>query len=353
MDQAHLYRIMSGDDRTLRAGIMRAAMTAMQPAYAIAVATRNAMFNLGLRRPADLGRPTVSVGNLTTGGVGKTPMVIELARRLTAMGRLPAVLLRGYGEDETRELRDTLGDSAIVTANPDRAAGAQKAMQTNTHVSCFLLDDGFQHRQVKRELDIVLIDATRPFGFDHLLPRGLLREAHGSLRRADAVIVTHADQVPPEALASLDRRIEALSGKPPIAHTAHRWSALRDGNDQEHPTEQLRHKRVVGVCGIGNPQAFRHTLENTAKEVVRFITFDDHHAYQPAEIAAITYEDADVVVTTEKDWVKWKRLIDAGQVKRPVLRPVLNITFLDGADSVEEKLRDALHQSPGMAIPGL
>jgi len=339
MNVTGLIPVLDGSDRSLRAAMLRRALALAEPGYRLGVARRNRAFDTGKRRPVHLGRPTISVGNLTTGGTGKTPFVIDLARRL----ELPGVLLRGYhGGDETQELRDALGECGDVEANPDRAAGAKALLARSPQTSVFLLDDGFQHRQAHRDLDLVLIDATRPFGFGRLLPRGLLREPMANLKRADAVIVTRADRVSEDALHDLDDRIADLAGSPPLAHVAHRWTELR--SDTSNVTlDQLAGLRVVGVCGIGNPEPFERTLQQHAGRVQGMALFADHHHYTRAQLDDIMARGkkdfADVVVTTEKDYVKWKPLLAGTTPALPVLRPVLTLAYLDGEEALDALVR--------------
>ncbi len=202
----------------------------------------------------------------------------------------------------------------------------------------FLLDDGFQHRRVARDLDLVLIDATRPFGFDHVLPRGLLREPPRNLRRADAVIVTRADQITTDALRDLDRRIERYAGRPPIAHTVHAWANA----------DAFTGRTVLAACGIGNPEAFRATLAKHAGSIADFQAFDDHHAYTAEGLRALfdraVAAGADAVVTTEKDYVKWRPLLDASDASPPlpILRPRVSIAFLDGQAALDGRIRETL-----------
>jgi len=355
MNAVQLQSVMDPSNRSAGARVARGALGTLTPAYRLAVAVRNALFDAGRRGIARLPKPVISIGNLTTGGTGKTPMTIHLARHLAAMGRHPAVLLRGYHStggfsDEDALLVDELGTTASVHSSPDRVAGALRATAQNHDTDVFLLDDGFQHRQVARDLDIVLIDATNPFGFDRLLPRGLLREPKSNLRRADAVIVTRADQVAPEALAQLDRRIETLSRRRPVAHTAHRWTGYVDQADKTWPVDLLSSARVGGVCGIGNPAAFSRSLTQHTAQTVATRWLDDHHTYSADELRLMfdtlsKHDPPDAIVTTGKDWVKWRRLIDPAELPVPVYRPVLEIAMLDGANALDELLQKTLSQS--------
>jgi tetraacyldisaccharide 4'-kinase len=301
------------------------------------MAVRNVMFDRGWRSITKLPRPVISIGNLTTGGTGKTPMVIDLARRLHQQGQAPAVLLRGYKSvngqsDEAALLTNALGPGIPVQANPDRVAGAKIVLASNPGVTVFLLDDGFQHRQVHRDLNIVLVDALQPFGFEHLLPRGLLREPIQNLGRADAIIVTRADQAD-----SPDQRIAAMGGNI-IAHTAMIWTGLIDAQDQAFALDHLKTQNVLGVCGIGNPRAFEKSLSQIETITTQCAIFDDHHAYSQADLAQlITQHAPQAIVTTDKDWVKWLQLpID---INLPIYRPIYQLNYLDGEGRINALLK--------------
>ncbi len=352
MNHAHLYDIMSGEERSLSAGAARLGLGVLEPGYRLAIAVRNKQFDLGWRKPTRLLRPVISVGNITTGGTGKTPMVIELARRLLEQGSHPAVLMRGYmadqggaPSDEAQEIANELGSAVPVEANPNRVEGARRVLEKHPETTVFLLDDGFQHRQIHRDMNIVLIDATRPFGFDRLLPRGLLREPPRNMARADAVIVTRCDLISENAMANLDRRIETLTGKPPAAHTASRWSGFR-GADEGLPADHLEDRKAIGVCAIGNPDAFERMLRSAVGEVLQVHAFDDHHAYTTDQVKHLLDDarrrGADAIVVTEKDWVKWSALPSIGQADQenaiPIVRPVLSVGFIDGGETIESLL---------------
>jgi len=342
--------IIRGDERSVIASLARAGLACLEPGYRAAVAVRNRAFDWRLRGAAKLPRPTISVGNLTVGGTGKTPMVIDLAQRLIARGRRPAILMRGYrgeatgGSDEAAVYHAVLGHDVPVIANPDRVTGADAAAQQQPGVDVFLLDDGFQHRRVRRDLDLVLVDATDPFSNGHCLPRGLLREPLSSLRRADAVIITRANLADEERLDVLSRVISRHHGRPPLARAASTWTALLDADGAEHPLARLRDAKVLGVCGLGNPEQFEQQLRRHTEDKTPVVRFPDHHAYSRLELGAVAAEareaDADAVVTTEKDWVKWQGRRDA--ISMPVYRPRLAVQFIDGQAAIETLLEQLL-----------
>lgn len=343
-----LIGILRGERRGPSAAVIRAIARAAEPIYACAVARRNRAYDSG-RKPAHRAHcPVISIGNLTTGGTGKTPMAIFITRALRDMGAHPAIVLRGYksdarGSDEQRELAEALPEVPIVV-NPDRVAAAESIRRDRPRVNAIVLDDGFQHRRIARDLDLVLMDATNPFGYGHLLPRGLMREPPGSLRRADGVIVTRADLVSPEALAELDAKIAGHHGRPPLAHAVHRWQCLVDQDNQ--PVDVVG-APALACCGIGNPDAFFNQAGKYA-ELVDRQAFDDHFHYDAAALERLVdrarRSKAAALLTTGKDWVKIAPLLESNPIDLPVWRAVLGIELLAGADPLRSALRNALGQ---------
>lgn len=330
---------MSGEDASVRGRALRAALSVATPFYAAVNALRSLGFATGIKRSHPLGRPTISIGNLTTGGTGKTPMVGYVVRHLVQQGHRPCILLRGYrGGDEAEEHKQLHGGSVHVEPNPDRVAAAQIALKDDASISCFVLDDGFQHRRAKRDLDLVLIDATNPWGYGSMLPRGLMREPGSALRRADAVIVTRADQVDRAAMKQLDDTIQQITGRPPAAHAEHAWVGLRTGDEQSQPLTTLAGLDVMGVVGIGNPAAFADTLARHAGRVVHCEQLPDHHRYTRKQLLGLIdlaqTANAGALVTTEKDWVKWSLLLEDEKVELPIYRAELAMRFRDGVDEL-------------------
>lgn len=349
-----LHGILSGDHRDPLAAGLRLASNLGVPPYRLATGLRNKLYDTGVLRSQPLGRPTISVGNLTVGGTGKTPMVIEIVRRLQALGQRPAILMRGYephglesreGSDEAAVLRGSLGGDVPVMPNPSRIDGAAQVLADRPEVTCFVLDDGFQHRQVARDFNLVLIDASVPFGFGRSLPRGLLREPVGHLRRADAVVVTRSDRATAEQLAAIDRRVGKITGRPPLASARHHWAALRCGT-QNLPVAYLAEKTVLGCTGLGNPADFEQSLRAAAGRCVGHLVFADHHPFTRTDIAGVLHtaeeRGADAVVITEKDWVKWRRFAGGVKTSLPILRPVVQMMFVDGDAAFGEALREVV-----------
>jgi len=330
-------------------------------AYGVGVGLRNARFDrgVGVQR---LPLPVISVGNITAGGTGKTPMVTWIASQLRLRGHRPLIAMRGYGArpgvmgDEEREYRALL-DAIEVVAHPKRADALRRHLaappaQANPP-DCILLDDGFQHRQIHRDLDLVLVDASRPALGDRLLPSGWLREPARGLARADAVIVTRSSGEDP----TLARAIERLHGRPPIAWTEHAWRALdRFGPaaSDRLPVGWLRGKRVLVACGVGNPRSVIADAEGAGAIVVNSILLRDHAAIDASGLARIVAagRGADALLVTRKDWVKIEAL-RTGEGDRasaegpPFVVPDLRISFLEGEESLFRRIREAIAADPG------
>ncbi len=345
MTQQHLLAILSGQARGPGPALVRGLLAALAPLYAWGAAAKNAFFDAGWLKASDLGRPAVSVGNLTTGGTGKTPMVAWVVHALAKAGHRPCVLLRGYKSqngvsDEAQELHQRVGAVAQVAPHPDRVAEARRQLAAHPEITCFVLDDGFQHRRAKRDLDLVLVDATNPWGYGATLPRGLLREKKAGLRRADAVIVTRSDRVDAEALAQLGVEIQAITGRDPLALARHDWEGLavwRDGAEDVAPLDALQTARVAVVCGIGNPAAFTAQARGCA-QVVMVEPVADHAAWSPALFAGVVERalaaGATALLTTEKDFVKWRPLLAQLHLTLPVYRPLLAMQFPQGGEAL-------------------
>jgi tetraacyldisaccharide 4'-kinase len=321
--------------------MLRGALWAAEPFYTAAVTARNRFYDRGWLRTKRLPRPVISIGHLTTGGTGKTPMVRWLAEMFRNRGMNVAILSRGYKStagslgDEWEMLRGHLneGSSTPVAfcANSDRFAGGLHVLREHPRVDLFILDDGFQHRRLARDFDLVLMSAVAPFGFGHVLPRGLLREPMNGLRRASAVVITHADQVTPDALTAIQERVRQVNTSLPVYRAAHVQSGLRQSDQDSAPISALSGRRVLAFCGIGDPQTFERQLRSAGAEVVGSRFFPDHYAYRDADAVELQGEaasrGAEALVTTEKDWVKFSRLPRTGTIV-PVWRVDVRIQFL-------------------------
>jgi len=324
--------------------------------YWLGMRVRTRLYDTGRSGAHRAPVPVLSVGNLTAGGTGKTPFVAWLAEFLRARGLRPTILSRGYGRDPASGLDDENQMLAllapevpiIVSANRARAV---KERAWDAPGSVAVLDDGFQHRRLARDLDIVLVDALLPFGGGHVLPRGLLREPLSALARAGLIVITRADQVPPEQLQEIRARIAEHAPDAPVALAVHRPLGLQvvsaDAQDasERKSLDELSEGRWAAFCGIGNPDAFRATLEALGAEVGPFVAFADHHRYGADELRALIEtaraEGCRGLVTTEKDAIKVAPLLD-GAPALPVLALQVRIEVTEGADLLEERITNAL-----------
>jgi tetraacyldisaccharide 4'-kinase len=288
-------------------------------------------------------RPVISVGNITVGGSGKTPIVRYFASLLVESGHRPVIAMRGYkarpGEpsDEEAEYAETL-EGIEVVANPDRVAALRASLSDHPEIDCVLLDDGFQHRRLHRDLDLVLVDASRPNLDGRVLPAGFLREPPTSLRRADAVIVTRAKARDSQLAAEIER----LHGRPPLAWSRHRWRGLRryDRSDPSGmiPIDWLTGKRIAALLGVAHPPAVLEQLRECGAEIAVSLPARDHERYTAGKLekARRAASDCEALVVTGKDWVKARQVIDFDRWTVPVLVPDLTIEVFEGADAVRD-----------------
>jgi tetraacyldisaccharide 4'-kinase len=317
--------LVSGRRRGAAAALLRAALAAASVPYGWAVRRRNRRYDRGAARVFRPGVPVVSVGNLTVGGTGKTPMVEWVVRRLRERGLRVAILSRGY-----------------------RAASAARAV-AEFGAEALVLDDGFQHRRLARDLDIVLLDACEPFGFDRLLPRGTLREPVEGLRRAHVVVLSRADMLDAADRESVRRRAAELCPQGAWCEVEHRPAELLGAGGEREPLDAARQARVAAFCGIGNPAGFRHTLAGLGCRIAAWREFPDHHAYAPADVNELDnwarQAQASVVLCTRKDLVK----IRASDLGGAPLRAVgVELRFLRG----EEAMVAALANVSAASVPG-
>lgn len=342
----------------------RAALRPLSLLYASAVGLRALAYDRGWKGIAQAPAPVISVGSLRVGGAGKTPLVIELARQLSGRGIRPCVVTRGYGGrgDASRprlllppagglepSLVAEVGDEAALLAlrcgcpvalGSDRAQACALAFRelaaSGRAPAVFLLDDGFQHRRLARDLDVVLVDGREPF--EALLPAGPLREGPGALARA-GVLVTAADGELPWPVGP----------RQPVLRMRTRATALVEAVTDRtgEPPSSLAGKKVVAVAAIARPGRFVATLEGLGAHVVASVLRRDHHLYDEGDLREIatTSSGVDLVVTTEKDLVK----LDALREGRARLRALRIDVDFDGDGSLVDRIARIAHAAPGGA----
>ena len=316
-------QIMTGKDQGGAGVVLKPLLSCLSFIYFAAVFLVHALYRAGIMPSYRPKYPVISVGNITAGGVGKTPLVIFLAQILEARGRHPVILTRGYmllsdegaqASDEALMISEKL--SVPVMINPDRVRAAMNA-EACSMGNVFLLDDGFQHWPLKRDLDIVAIDATNAFGNGHLLPRGVLREPLSALRRADLFVLTRVDlgQV---HIAGIRQKLSGINPVAGIVETVHAPVAAYDlWADVRSSELSCLEDRVAGICAIGAPDAFEVMLRREGAQVEKMFTFDDHHVYTAQDIERVMLfcrgNNILKVVTTHKDAVKLKAFQKAFQ----------------------------------------
>ena len=355
-DRTEYLRLIRGQGRGPWPQLARTGLRLASAVYGAGVAVRNSGFDHGWKQTHHAAVPVVSVGNLTLGGTGKTPMVEWLARWFRQRGVRVAILSRGYGHtgglnDEGRVLEENLPDVPHLQ-DPDRVALAGIATR-ELESELIVLDDGFQHRRLGRDVDLVLLDALEPFGLGHLFPRGLLREPIRSLRRADIVVLSRADLVTAADRIAIRAEAERRAGRLCWVEARHAPLDLIDGEGNASPVDQIAGRSVAAFCGIGNPEGFRRTLVPLCGGLLDLRVFPDHHAYSAEDVRSLErWADelgANLVLTTQKDLVKLRAGL-LGPAPLRALRIGLEVTA--GSDIMDdvlarllpERIRDEPHE---------
>ncbi len=304
--------------------------------YGKIIRLRNTLYDKGVFDTFDLGARTISVGNITTGGTGKTPLVAYIAEVLAAGGEKVCILTRGYGRenatqrilvcdfenvladartagDEPLELAQKLLGKAIVIADADRVSVAEWAKR-KFGITTFILDDGFQHRKARRDVDIVCIDATNPCGGGKLLPTGRLREPLKHLARADCLVITRSDLV--DNVADLKSRLAKWNSSAAIFEAKNIVAAITPIEEFHAKTQRTQREKpeakTFAFCGLGNADNFFEMLRREKINVAATRAFGDHHSYTQHDIDAIcdaaVAAGAERLITTSKDAVKISNL---------------------------------------------
>ncbi|HYV18213.1 MAG TPA: tetraacyldisaccharide 4'-kinase [Verrucomicrobiae bacterium] len=360
---------VTATDPFRRSPLAQAALALPALLYRGAVRLRNGLYDRGVLHPASLAWPVVSIGNLTVGGSGKTPVTSSLAGALLARGFAVGIVSRGYGRAGSAPV--LVSDGARLLAGPE-AAGDEPVLLAQAHPRAvvavaadrrmafgllpekpaprvLLLDDAFQHRAVARDVDLLLVDGEAPFGNGRILPFGPLREPISGMRRADALVVTRGDgAVPPALRAALERH----HPNAPIFHARIVPSRLVRPDEPPLPLDALRGRAVFALSGIARPDRFEADLRRLGARLVGARRFADHHRFSATERAAIQRDalasGAELIVTTEKDLVRLDAAISASDspaVARtgpPLIALAIEARFPQEADLarfVEERLQ--------------
>jgi len=361
MNQELFRKIISGQSKGLLESALRLLLNVIALYYGLGIALRNLLYDKNIAKPfavtfaglkttviSQVTIPVISVGNITVGGTGKTPLVIWLCNFLQAKQIKCAILTRGYKatkgnqSDEPAVIARNCPDAELII-NPDRLAGAMEAVRKH-HAQVLVMDDGFQHRRLHRDIDIVTIDATLPFGFDRMLPAGLLREPVSALKRAQAAVITRSDLVSQDNLKKLSLVINGINPKAAVAMTIHAPVCAMSADDKRISLEQLRGRKVFAFCGIANPDAFFETINRLGAEVAGTKIFDDHHNYTAKDISAIYDEaaksGAGMLLTTEKDFNKIGLPANASQLVLAYL--AVKLKFISGHNQISQLIERSL-----------
>ncbi|GAB4265938.1 MAG: tetraacyldisaccharide 4'-kinase [Deferrisomatales bacterium] len=320
-------------------------------------ALRRWAYRRGTLRADRPGVPVISVGNITAGGTGKTPCVEAVCRILVDQGLRPAVLSRGYGgryrsawapvSDGTDLLMDPAdaGDEPVLLARRlpgvpvlvarDRRVAAREAV-ARYGAQVLVLDDGFQHLRLARDLDVVTLDARHPFGNGHCFPRGLLREPPRALRDADLVLLTRTRRANANRLETVREAVHRFHPGVPVLRTTHAPLAVVDLHTGALlPLDHLKGLKVLAFAAIGTPEAFFEELQGLGARVLEAVPYPDHHRYSEADLEQLEnwarLMNAEALVTTEKDAV---RLAPHLPLQRPVLATRITMEVLDDPDTL-------------------
>ena len=321
----YLYQVITGRRSGIIPRVICAMLTPFSWLYRLFVKTRRFCYERGILKSKRLPCAVISIGNIVAGGTGKTPAVIAIVQQLQREGKCIAVISRGY-KRTTRENVVIVSDGENVLASPEEAGDEAYLLArellgvpiivgkdrfqagyeaiTRFKVDTIVVDDGFQHWQLVRDSDIVVVDATQPFGTNRYMPAGILRESPTALRRANLILLTRVDQT--AHLASVYEQIRQYAPQTPIVESIHAPHIFRRiGTQETVDMDFLSGKKVLAVCGIGNPQSFVDTLYTLNIAQAKLLDFADHNYYTRSDMERIVTSaratNADLVVTTTKD----------------------------------------------------
>lgn len=339
----YIYDLMRDKRNDLLSRAIKTLLLLTSYLYGLLVRCNNFFYRISILKSHKAPVTVISVGNITLGGTGKTPFVIMLSKRV----KKPAVLIRGYGEDEWKMLEDKLGKlGGKVFVGKDRVKTAKEAIRDGADV--IILDDGFQHRRLKRDLNIALIDSANPFGNRRLFPRGILREPISGLKRADIIVLTKSDMAK-GYIPEIEDEIKKLAPGKPIIRAFHRPTKLFElWGGGEEGISFLHNKRICVFSAICDSLYFKHTAETIGARVLLEFVFPDHYNYKRHDLERIfakcKTEKIDTVVTTEKDAVKLKNLRFAEEGIR-VMALAIELEVTEGDKELDASLY-RLHMRP-------
>ncbi len=332
-------------------------LIALSKIYSVIIRLRNILYDKHILTVHRAEAVVISIGNITAGGTGKTPLVEWLYNEITknTKGKSKiAILTRGYKTTQNSKLKtqNYIDEPALLAENcPDvnvvintkRVIGASEAIgKYNSNV--LIMDDGFQHRRLARNFDIVTIDATCPFGYGKIIPAGLLREPLNSLKRANAAVITRCDQVSETKLTEIENQLRNIKPQLPIARSIHAAVYIKTIDNRKISLDEYKNRKIFAFCGIGNPDSFIKTLINMNYNVAGSKIYDDHHNYTDSCLADLSKQSqnlgAEIMLTTQKDFTKI-RLLESAR-NHPLAYVAIEIQFLSGQDRLRCLIDEAL-----------
>ncbi len=355
-----LYTFITKRQHGVLTTLLRSLLIPFYLLYRVVIWMRNFCYTSGIIKQKQLPCRVISVGNIVAGGTGKTPAVIAIAKLLQENNYKVGVLLRGYKGKSNREItlvsdgekllctRDQCGDEADMLArqlkNIPVAVGKKryltgKAILKRYECNVLILDDGFQHRQLSRDLDILTVDATQPYGTGKMLPIGTLREPKSSIQRADLILLTRTD-IPNIDIAKIRAELNRIAPNTQILESVHAPTSLcllnQQGENISLRVDFLKRKRILAVCGIGNPQAFVSTLRKYNPETVELYAFADHHVYTVSDLENIRLRmnqyESEYIAITQKDEQK----ITSLSPDLPIVVLGIELVITDGIEVLME-----------------
>ena len=363
MNQQSYRKLISGESSGLCAALLRFFLGIAAQVYLVVIAVRNFLYSKRWLKIYRSNAAVISVGNITTGGTGKTPLVIRLCKEIISDSRFQisdskcAILTRGYKTTQDSGLKtQDYGDEPAVLAescrqakvivNPDRVAGAVESVN-KFGAKVLIMDDGFQHRRLARDLDIVTIDGTLPFGYGRMLPAGLLREPVAALERANAAVITRCDQATEAELCQLEDKLKQINPEMVITRSIHAPVCAKSINNEEIGLEELKSKKIFAFCGIGNPDAFLKTIKELGVKILGSKVFNDHYHYTDNCLAGICEQakrlKADLILTTQKDWFSsplYKTANANDEINFAYL--AIELKFISGEDKITRLIEKTL-----------
>lgn len=357
--------IINGQWQGIFPNIIKCLLSLISYLYRIILKLRYFFFKTGFLKKTTPSVPVISVGNITLGGTGKTPLIEYIAIYLKKRKKKVAILSRGYGAKKVINKSDninnleTYNDEHLMLCenlsgvpnliNKNRILSAKKAIE-DYNVDFLLLDDGFQHIKLDRSLDIVAFNSLNPFGYENVFPRGFLREPLQGLERADLFVITHSNLCSHNDLENIRNRLNKRHNDIPIIETIHYPLHLENISDGTvYNIEWLKEKNLYAFCAIGNPESFSKSLLYQNAQLIKFNPFLDHHFYTHNELEEIIKEasdlNVDAIVTTQKDKVKILDILtkkELNNIRIPINVVKITIKIVKGNETFEKLINDLL-----------